>query len=798
MPRRGYDQSFSSGDFAVDPTRFTPSAGTVFDAGFRHASQFTLGRQAIERGFLETEQGPGDKLTVEQANQEYGLDLKPTFATSVSRSLAEHLSRKRQRDARDQQILQQSESGFGLDLASGFAASLTDPVEFGASALLPLTRLGQAAATSANAGRLVSLSTTARFLRRFPNQNPLRNPFLAGAVEGGVDAALLSPGIYFNSNALGVDYSVEDAFTDVAASGFAGGALHLGGHALRSAFSRGASRSVSIGPPVDGKQAYLQSELDFAEGRGVNIDKSVNAKKVLQDLDVAQREVEESILSPAVTEPEGTLTPERPVSPLESDPTRPVETPNTAEVSQTTFALPNSLKRSAPRFGQTRLEFESDLDKALYIIGKRGNKSKAHDQFEEWVASVLPDLSDDEIGQLAVQTRQRIIDRAKAGDGTIPTTNRVQTEPAFEATPVNRPTKKPPLQPLVFESEEALRHTTPLERRIGAAVDPEGYKVEIQRHLKTFSANYAKLAELMSLKESERLASLDDIHVLQDDLLAAAAELNELIPVTDTLIRTDLPTTQKGIFNRKSFTALGKEIDRLNEIATREIDETGRLTLLKADLEASRAELKRALKNEAQARTKGSSTLEKWQDEVARLVPQVEHTSKLIQSLGEDIEVPELSFENYIATLGDNVSPELRQFIVDNPDLRPEALYRVRRQIVDNVMSRMNETREYVRSIQGPVTVSRFPENDAILADIKKELAEIGDTVDSTQLTEVALEKLDTQFTEAKALGIFDDAYISRIDKIQEDFKAELDKVDAVKKGSLQAQLCALQGADDE
>lgn len=81
----------------------------------------------------------------------------------------------------------------------------------------------------------------------------------------------------------------------------------------------------------------------------------------------------------------------------------------------TTFALPQDLKGSKPRYSygdkKFELEFDSDLDRALYIVAK-ATKSKADDRFMEALVKHTG-MKPSEIRALGMQVRERIKQMAK-------------------------------------------------------------------------------------------------------------------------------------------------------------------------------------------------------------------------------------------------------------------------------------------------------------------------------------------------------------------------------------------------
>lgn len=165
--------------------------------------------------------------------------------------------------------------------------------------------------------------------------------------------------------------------------------------------------------------------------------------------------------TPVVAKPEPpALTPPATVLP------EPKLTPTTATLPEptvptTTFKLPQELTKSNPRYGygdkKFEVEFESDLDKALYVIAGT-TKSRAHDKFVDALVKYTG-LSEPELKVLGQQVRQVIKNQAKgspAGKLRIAETGvfTKQTPTAIPAPPTTAPT------PAVAKTKPAKKLTT--------------------------------------------------------------------------------------------------------------------------------------------------------------------------------------------------------------------------------------------------------------------------------------------------------------------------------------------------
>jgi len=74
--------------------------------------------------------------------------------------------------------------------------------------------------------------------------------------------------------------------------------------------------------------------------------------------------------------------------------------------------LPNYLRGAQPSFFTSKLEFETEVDKALYIVGNPTTKSKSHDEYVKFLKTSL-NLSDSQISKLGAEVRKEVIARGK-------------------------------------------------------------------------------------------------------------------------------------------------------------------------------------------------------------------------------------------------------------------------------------------------------------------------------------------------------------------------------------------------
>lgn len=355
------------------------------------------------------------------------------------------------------------------------------------------------------------------------------------------------------------------------------------------------------------------------------------------------------------------------------------------------------------------------------------------------------------------------------------------------------------VHPEIVQSKTFQDHATPLEKRLVQYTDPEGHKAIIDEHVEALNSKMGRLADYMALPKEDFLNVASDALALQNEVLSNVQQLNELFP--SNKLSTEFKTTQSGMLNKNTLKSLGNKINALNEKALANVSDADKITNLTSDFNRLRNELKAANKSLSQAQTKGLDTASKHLETVNTLTPQVQQAQNLLRALGEEAHAPELNFTHYVADeLGGKVNAPLFKYLSENPAAKDQPVYRVRKQVFDSVMRRLNETEQYIKSSDefNSVTPSKFPENDKILADVRKELSSIGEVVDADAFHKTLFERVSKELQAQKALGIFDEPALKRFDAIEEQFKTNVEKTEAVKKGAVQAQFCALGGVTED
>ena len=77
--------------------------------------------------------------------------------------------------------------------------------------------------------------------------------------------------------------------------------------------------------------------------------------------------------------------------------------------------LPQRLSGAKPKYGEADIEFETDIDKAFYIIGNPKSKSAKHDEYVDYLSKALG-VPEAEVIKMAREARTDILNQVKANN----------------------------------------------------------------------------------------------------------------------------------------------------------------------------------------------------------------------------------------------------------------------------------------------------------------------------------------------------------------------------------------------
>ena len=175
------------------------------------ASKYEWATGAIPR----EEKPPEAMYTVEQANEKF-KDYGLSFDKPVSKSYADTLAVKKQKEIERSITFQRSRGGFAAGsatIAGGLVGSMESPINFSLNFVPVVGQAKYAKMVSALGTRGARLTT--------------------GAIEGAVGAAIAEPLVYAGAQAAQYDYGGADSLMNVAFGTVLGGGLHFAGGEIK-------------------------------------------------------------------------------------------------------------------------------------------------------------------------------------------------------------------------------------------------------------------------------------------------------------------------------------------------------------------------------------------------------------------------------------------------------------------------------------------------------------------------------------------------------------------------------------
>ena len=252
----------------------------------------------------------------------------------------------------------------------------------------------------------------------------LRGALTDGVINASIEA-FQAPGNMEWRKEIGMQYSVGDALTDVAFAGIGGGAISGVIRGIGKALPKNRNKSLDVLDRIS-RDKNLPSEVrDAAQYQAsiAHVDESIPliSRDSVSDTEVAaNRQNLESTADAILANRDPEIDPlvfDDPVAPRISQLQREIaELEREALLPAQQPVLPRSLAGAKPRYKQSSIEFENDVDKALYITSQN-KKSKADAQYREFLSRA--GLSDADIAKYGQQVRVAIKAAGESSGGDI-------------------------------------------------------------------------------------------------------------------------------------------------------------------------------------------------------------------------------------------------------------------------------------------------------------------------------------------------------------------------------------------
>ena len=186
------------------------------------------------------------------------------------------------------------------------------------------------------------------------------------------------------------------------------------------------------------------------------------------------------------------------------------------------FVIPKDLSKSAPRFGRAKLQFESDLDRAAYMIRDKAKKSKGEDRMIAALEEQGYDI--DEIRELGNEVKVQIQDGIEEVTGSRRAPQEEFTiqvpKSALASTSSPRLSRTGPQLSSSGDKYDEGKFRKRLERRAAAkAEQEEAVLMDIGLKLPSTVAGMTKVSESLGremvagLKDAARISGLDPLRI---------------------------------------------------------------------------------------------------------------------------------------------------------------------------------------------------------------------------------------------------------------------------------------------
>ncbi len=188
-------------------------------------------------------------------------------------------------------------------------------------------------------------------------------------------------------------------------------------------------------------------------------------------------------------------------------------------VARPEFVIPKDLSKSAPRFGMAQLKFESDLDRAAYMIRDKAKKSKGEDRMIAALEEQGYDVA--EIRELGNDVKTRIQDGIQEATGSRRAPQEAMTieVPRSDSAGPRLSRTGPQLSKSGDKYDEG-KFRKQLERRAAAkAEQEEAVLMDIGLKLPSTVAGMTRVSEALGremvagLKDAARISGLDPLRI---------------------------------------------------------------------------------------------------------------------------------------------------------------------------------------------------------------------------------------------------------------------------------------------
>lgn len=362
-------------------------------------------------------------------------------------------------------------------------------------------------------------------------------------------------------------------------------------------------------------------------------------------------------------------------------------------------------------------------------------------------------------------------------------------------------------EPTYLESEEAIHHSTPLEREVlEVATTPKKALEVVDNNLKDLMDAWTEYAQILTRYPDNHRARRDSrtMPAYHEELTAAADRAQELMDSLGFLPDRPIKTNPKtGVPKLKSIEAAMKQLGGRLEAATEKVaakiaSKDGDLTSIKeafVTLNKRAADIRSKLNN-ARTTEAGRKSLE---TKLGEIVPELIAVQKALQELEPGRNwASQLTLQDNIAVLKGVLPDEFLTMVkaLSGEEVDVELpLYQLRNNVVRNIKDRMDRTSNYLDEVLNSPAPDVLPPKERQLLNDVEEFLKQNNTFDPLELHKTMVTSMEGEVKAMRETGLFNERDMasveSRIDKAVERFSNDMRDIAALKKASPVADACS-------
>jgi len=759
MSTSGFNQLFGGTSRYTPPTaplgveHATPNFMDSVGAAVGVTKSTGFGYAGIRKIMTDTSKyWSNNTMPKKQANELYNLGMKDDGGV-VDRNLAASLYLERQQEEMDREYLQVHNPGTATILAGGFIASLLDPAEFALNVATGAA-IGAVGKGLAGTKAVVGAAKAGRYSISASRSLPIAEQILFRGEEVGNTFLAAAQRA---ANPLDKMHWLKGTALE-AATGTA--VTTLGTAAIAD----------DIGLDYDYNDAVVDIVASTVAAGAISVS--------LRGAGVLGRSLHQKAID-RIIDPEH-LAVARDLAALNG---QPVHVSKIADIKGATERLEAGYADIAKDFVTERQE---TVDSATYY------------RTEEAALAQLERVKDNTLNAKV----------EKVPDGWRVVSDLADAEEVTASLKKGKKAPKEAYEPKILEAEEAVAHSTPIEREIlEEATTPERAVKVLDNNVKDVMDSWMDYIQVLTRYPDNHRSRRNPASnpAYNDELTAALTRAQESMEALGIVASSPLKMTSAGIPKQKSVEALIAQLEQTSAKANEDVvqkvmagrgdnttlrDDFKRLNKAVADQRSviNRKDTSQAVKDAAEAK-------------IAKLVPELLATQKALQELEPGSNwATQLTLQDNMSVLKGILPDEFVDMVkaLSGQEVDVELpLYKLREQVVRNIKDRIDDTKAFVDELANSPAPDRLPPADRQLLNDVDEFLKLNspDSLDPVELQKALVTGIESEVSAMEKTGLFDERQVEsvrrRLDEIEENFAEVEADIAALKKAAPIADACS-------